>query len=168
MGPGSPDLQVVAYGPTLFYLAGEMDISSAARFSEAIHDSVRSGGLITIDVSALGFIDGAGIRVLREAIDDMPSGCIIVHGASRTFRRLAEVVGLSDVPRLHLQACGEDPFPRSTVRAVPAADLAERFQALRDSFVTLRGEVRAVREQTRSLVESAVAVRSGVEARRAA
>jgi anti-anti-sigma factor len=168
VGPGSPEFDVVAYGPTLFYLTGELDLSSADLLREAIGESVSGGGLITIDVTALRFIDGAGIRVIRDAVDGMPSGCIVVHGTSTTFRRLAEVVGISDLPRLHLQGCGADPFPRNTVRFVSKPDVATRFEALRESFVSLGAEARASCDAARDLVERTRAVRADLAVRRAA
>jgi anti-anti-sigma factor len=168
MSTGSPEFRIVAYGPTLFYLGGELDLSSAGRFHDEISESVRSGGLITMDVSALRFIDGAGIRVLRHALDEMPSGCIVIHGTNRTFRRLADVVGISDLPRLHLEGCSEDPFPRKTLRVIPSEDLAVRFQALRDSFLSLGSETRASWDAAHDLVERTRAIRATTAERRAA
>jgi len=168
MDTAPPDFQIVAYGPTLFYLGGELDLSSAARFHDEIQDSVRAGGLITLDVSALRFIDGAGIRVLNQALDESKTGCIVVHGTSWMFRRLADAVGISGRPRLHLLGCDEDPFPRKTVRSIPMQDIAARFQALRNSYLTMNGDVRSTNEQARALVERAVATRSLLAERRAA
>jgi len=166
--PGSSDFDVIGYGPAMFYLGGELDLAAAARFRDAITGPVSAGGLITIDVSGLRFIDGAGIRVIREALDEMPSGCIVVHGASHTFLRLADVVGMTDAPRLHLQACGEDPFPGAIVIPAPVADLEVRFQRLRDSFIALGSQTRASWERSREVLDRTHAVRSILAERRAA
>jgi anti-anti-sigma regulatory factor len=129
LGTAPPDLEVVPYGPSLFYLAGELDLSSAPRLRDEIGDAVLAGGLITIDVSALRFIDGAGMRAIRDSIEAMPSGCCTIHGASEMFLRLADILDMRQIPRLHLQRCANDPFPRATSSTAP--DPVAGLQALR-------------------------------------
>ena len=90
MDPRSSGFDVIGYGPTLFYLDGELDLAATGRFDAAVAAAVAAGGLITLDVSGLRFIDGAGLRAIRDALDAMPSGCVSVHGASDMFLRLAD------------------------------------------------------------------------------
>jgi len=151
----------------MFYVGGELDLSSTAAFTEVIGEAVARGGLLTIDVSALRFIDGAGMRVIQQALDEMPSGCILVHGVSRTFERLAEIMGIRTAPRLHLQPCGEDPFPRGRL-ASSSADIAERFEGLRELHRSLTLQTRTTTARARSLVQGTRRTRSLLAERRAA
>lgn len=58
---------------------------------------------VTVDVSELGFADGAIARALVRAARTAPSGMRIV-GASATLARLIHLAGGDDVPGLTLQA----------------------------------------------------------------
>jgi STAS domain len=111
MDPATTAFDIVGFGPSVFYLAGELDLSATPTLRGAIWGAVESGGVLVLDISALRFIDGAGMRVISEALATMPSGCIVVHGAGRTFFKLARVLGIDSDPRLHLLGSDHDPYP---------------------------------------------------------
>ena len=51
-------------GQHVIALAGELDIAGAGEFEDAAAAALRAGGPVTIDLSALEFIDSSGLRVL--------------------------------------------------------------------------------------------------------
>ena len=79
----------------LIRASGELERSTADRLSSAL-DAARADGVTTLlDLSAVSFIDSAGLRVLlrtARAVDAQAWGCFIVR-ASSVVRRLVEVSG---------------------------------------------------------------------------
>jgi anti-sigma B factor antagonist len=51
-------------GQQVITLTGELDIAGAGDFEHAIAEALRAGGPVTVDLSALEFIDSSGLRVL--------------------------------------------------------------------------------------------------------
>lgn len=129
MDPTTTDFDIVGFGPSVFYLAGELDLATAPAFRETIWGAATSGGVMVLDVTALRFVDGTGMRVIGEALQAMPSGCIVVHGANRMFLKLTRVLGIDGDPRLHLVGCGHDPYPRHVSIYEPFEDLRARIDA---------------------------------------
>jgi anti-sigma B factor antagonist len=95
----SPGLLRVTIEPLdeacLIRASGELDRSTADRLSSTL-DAARADGVTTLlDLSAVSFIDSAGLRVLlrsARAVDAHHWGCFIVR-ASSVVRRLVEVSG---------------------------------------------------------------------------
>ena len=79
----------------LINAGGELDRSTAGRLSSAL-DAARADGVTTLlDLSAVSFIDTAGLQVLLcsgEAFDAHDRAWFIV-GASRAVWRLVELTG---------------------------------------------------------------------------
>jgi anti-sigma B factor antagonist len=79
----------------LIRASGELDRSTADRLSSAL-DAARADGVTTLlDLSAVSFIDSAGLRALLRSARDVDThhwGCFIVR-ASSVVRRLVEVSG---------------------------------------------------------------------------
>ena len=100
----------------LIRASGELDRSTADRLSSAL-DAARADGVTTLlDLSAVSFIDSAGLRVLlrsARAVDAHHWGCFIVR-ASSVVRRLVEVSGTTS--RLPLGAPPESPERLATLR----------------------------------------------------
>lgn len=105
----------------LIRASGELDRSTADRLSSAL-DAARADGVTTLlDLSAVSFIDSAGLRALlrsARAVDADHWGCFIVR-ASSVVRRLAEVSGTTS--RLPLVA------PPSSERLATLRTAAQRF-----------------------------------------
>jgi anti-sigma B factor antagonist len=79
----------------LIRASGEFDRSTAERLSSAL-DAARADGVTTLlDLSAVSFIDSAGLRaLLRRAQAVYPHDCAwFIVGASSVVRRLVEVSG---------------------------------------------------------------------------
>ena len=100
----------------LIRASGELDRSTADRLSSAL-DAARADGVTTLlDLSAVSFIDSAGLRVLlcsARAVDAHHGAWFIVR-ASRVVRRLVEVSGTTS--RLPRGAPPESPERLATLR----------------------------------------------------
>lgn len=94
----------------LIRASGELDRSTADRLSSEL-DAARADGLTALlDLSAVSFIDSAGLRVLlrrARAVDAHHCAWFIV-GASSVVRRLVEVSGTrARLPLGARPACAE-------------------------------------------------------------
>jgi anti-sigma B factor antagonist len=100
----------------LIRVSGELDLSTADRLSSAL-DAARADGVTTLlDLSAVSFIDSAGLRVLlraARAVDAHHWACFIVR-VSGVVWRLVEVSGTTS--RLPLVAPSESPERIATLR----------------------------------------------------
>ncbi|BBX42955.1 STAS domain-containing protein [Mycobacterium simiae] len=74
---------------------GEIDLSNIARFRHALHaTSAGTRQPITIDLSAVRYIDSAGINALFDHADKVDNLHIIVH---RVLVRVLTISGLDKV-----------------------------------------------------------------------
>jgi len=99
----------------LIRASGELDRSTAVRLSSAL-DAARADGVTTLlDLSAVSFIDSAGLRVLlcsARAVDAHHWAWFVVR-ASSVVRRLVEVSGTTS--HLPLGAPPESPERLATL-----------------------------------------------------
>lgn len=73
---------------------GELDALTAPRLRHAVSDQLWRGRAVELDLSAVEFIDAAGLRLLeslRESARD-----ISISECSPAIRRLLSVLGLTD------------------------------------------------------------------------
>jgi len=100
----------------LIRVSGELDLSTADRLSSAL-DAARGDGVTTLlHLSAVCFIDSAGLRVLlrsARAVDAHNWAWFIVRASSAVWR-LVEVSGTRS--RLPLVALSESPELIATLR----------------------------------------------------
>ena len=75
--------------------AGEIDVSNIHAFTEAL-DTASNGSRmpITVDMSAVKYLDSAGINVLFKHADEIDSLHLIVHPF---LVRILTITGLSDI-----------------------------------------------------------------------
>lgn len=88
----------------LMILTGELDVSTAGKLYEAFAELTREGVVnVDLDLTALEYIDSAGISVLiaEHKRTSSSGGELIIHTPHRNTRRIFEVAGLIDV--LHLE-----------------------------------------------------------------
>jgi anti-sigma B factor antagonist len=105
----------------LIRASGELDRSTADLLSSALHAARADGVTTLLDLSAVSFIDSAGLRVLlrsARAVDAHDWACFIVR-ASGVVRRLVEASGTTS--RLPLVA------PPSSERMATATTAAQHF-----------------------------------------
>lgn len=97
-------------GLTVVHLTGELDISCAQHFTEALDRACASSeARVVIDASQLLFIDAFSIRALVRAHDRLlreGRRGLVVHGATRPVRRVLEITQLSG---LLADPCPEHP-----------------------------------------------------------
>jgi anti-sigma B factor antagonist len=93
--------------PDRIVLSGELDLDAAAALREAI--AALDADVLTLDLSALTFLDSSGIAALLWLRRDHPSMRLV--GITPRTRELFRVVGLEDV----LVDADEPPHPQGQV-----------------------------------------------------
>jgi anti-anti-sigma factor len=129
----STTFEVVAFGPSLYFVGGEVDLATAPKLEAAVEDSVARGGLLVLDLSAVSFVDSTGVHALVKIARRLREGCLFLHGVRQPVLRVFELVRITDQPNLHVQACTMSPYPEPEehVAWVPAEDLQPRLETLR-------------------------------------
>jgi anti-anti-sigma factor len=124
---------IVHYGPNMYFVGGELDMATAPMLEAALEGSVARGGVILLDMSAVGFVDSMGIRGIVQLARQLRTGCIVLHGVQERVSQVFELVRLADQPNLHVEECASDPYPASLPHSAwtPPEDLAVRLEALR-------------------------------------
>jgi len=100
-----------ADGATVLFVTGELDMTAAARLSDALTTACSlAEDRLAVDVSDLAFMDLAGLRGLLSAHNRLLGkgrAGIIVRGASGVVRRIFELTGftslLGDSPPVAVQ-----------------------------------------------------------------
>lgn len=77
-------------------LIGELDIAVADDLATRLHELQEQGLEVRLDLTRLEFIDSAGIRELKCALDSSRDGSRLTVGTDMTsaVRRVVEIVGL--------------------------------------------------------------------------
>ncbi len=116
------DFEITADGPRLYFLTGELDMSTLPLMETAIAPGVAKGGPVTLDMSGLTFIDSTGVASILRSLKALPSGCIVLHGVRDAVKQGPR----SDERRSGLEpAC--DPLHGSRLtRAAPYRPVALR------------------------------------------
>jgi anti-sigma B factor antagonist len=78
------------------HVEGEVDLSTAPWFAETIAYAFRQNRSVIVDLSAVSYLDGSGIAVLKRAAESHLAH-IAVSGSPPQIRRLFDIVQLSDV-----------------------------------------------------------------------
>ncbi|MCW3033696.1 MAG: hypothetical protein QOK19_2295 [Solirubrobacteraceae bacterium] len=85
-----------AAGQPVIRVAGDLDISSVDGLRSAVEAAtVTRPDRLTFDLSALRFMDSAGIAVLLVAAKEV--AIVRLRSPSRAVRRVVELTGLTDV-----------------------------------------------------------------------
>jgi anti-sigma B factor antagonist len=99
------EFSITSQGAPTFFLAGELDLATVPLLDIAIADAVAKGGPITIDLSHMTFIDSTGLKSILNAVESLPSGCIILHGVHDGIQRILEITGVDLAANLHVIPC---------------------------------------------------------------
>lgn len=80
-------------------VVGEVDLESAPRLREALHEpGVRGGCDVVVDVTGLRFCGAIGMGILAEAAQGLaPEHSLTVAGADGLLRRLLHVMGVDEL-----------------------------------------------------------------------
>lgn len=81
---------------TLLRVEGEVDLSTAGSFTDAIESAYRENACVIVDLSRLNYLDGSGIRVLMRFADEA-RGRFVVIGSTPTVHRVFVILKLLDV-----------------------------------------------------------------------
>jgi anti-anti-sigma factor len=96
----------MARGNPVIAFSGEIDMSTVQGVSTALEPLIETGGPVTVDLSAVSFIDSAGVHALFKAAAALGDrGCIIVHGVSGTVSKVLHITGAHSVPNIHVIGC---------------------------------------------------------------
>lgn len=89
--------------PRGFRLAGELDIAAEAAVTRALATETGREGDLTLDLSALTFIDSVGIQALIKAAEDLQErGRLILLAPGKTVRKVFELMRLETVPNVQV------------------------------------------------------------------
>lgn len=127
------DTTYLRYTASLYFLSGELDLASEDYLDGLLRSAMADGGPVTIDMSAVTFMDSTAIKVFIRALSTAPSGCLILHGVKRSILRTMHILGVDAIPGLHVERCGErDPYPMGSALLGPEGS-KEAIQALADT-----------------------------------
>jgi len=166
----TPEFQILRYSPSLWYVSGELDVVTHERFAEAIASALADGGPVVFDMTAVSFMDSTAIGAMIRAVRAADTGCLILHGVRDSIRRTLEIIGVRALDRIHVNACGSDPYPRGhAVRdGDGSADLVRRLAEIRSTYEQLVRRETARVDRARAMRRDAVATRTRVRAMRGA
>lgn len=95
----------------LVVLAGELDVSTVGQLYSELAELTRAGvSHVTLDLSALDFLDSTGVSVIiaeHKRVQAMDGGLTILT-PSRSVRRVFEITGLVDYLNIHPAANPDD------------------------------------------------------------
>jgi anti-anti-sigma factor len=129
-GGHMPDTTYLRYTASLSVISGELDLASEDDLERFLSEAIADGGPVTVDMSAVTFMDSTAIEVFTRVLSAAPSGCLILHGVKRSILRTMEIMGVDAIPGLHVEACGErDPYPMGRALLGPEGS-KEAIQAL--------------------------------------
>lgn len=78
---------------------GEIDMTSAPALRRAL-DQAPAEGRLVVDLSAVRFLDSAGVKVLYDHLDRHPE---LVVSADAVVLRILDLTGLSDLLTVHVK-----------------------------------------------------------------
>lgn len=127
---------IVRYGPNMYFVGGELDMATAPMLETALEDSLRRGGVILLDMSAVNFVDSMGIRGIVQLARKLRTGCVVLHGVQERVSDVFELVRLTDQPNIHVEACAADPYPANEPHApwTLPEDVGMRLESLRARY----------------------------------
>jgi anti-anti-sigma factor len=100
--------------PRGFRLAGELDIAGEAALTRALAAETGCAGDLTLDLSALTFIDSVGVQALIKAAEDLQEdGRLILQAPGKIVRKVFELMRLDTVPNVQVTR-GEMPEEERT------------------------------------------------------
>jgi anti-anti-sigma factor len=80
-------------GDRLLTVTGEIDMSNAAEFGAALDRELATGAAVTVDLTAVTYLDSAGVALLFDRAESHDLRLL----APRLLSRVLQVSGLSQV-----------------------------------------------------------------------
>jgi anti-anti-sigma factor len=86
------DLRLRYDADSTVYLAGELDMDSAERFTGAALSYADGQRELTLDLSELTFLDSGGIRAILRLAQAMPPVTVVVRHPHTNVKRALDIV----------------------------------------------------------------------------
>jgi anti-anti-sigma factor len=85
-------------------LSGELDLATVPDLDAALRPMAEAGGEITIDVSALRFMDSSAVQLLIRTLQGLKQrGRVVLLRPMTSVRRLIDVMGLARFENLEVR-----------------------------------------------------------------
>lgn len=99
------DFAITSDGPRLYFLSGELDLSTTPLLEAAIAPGIAKGGPVTLDMSGLTFIDSTGVGSIMRSLQALQSGCLHLHGVRDAVQRVIDIMSVDGALNLHVTPC---------------------------------------------------------------
>ena len=84
---------------------GEIDMATAAMFSEALEEAASSGEQLVVDMAGVTFIDSSGLHVLMKAAVSLNGRApLVLSNVPPPLGRLLTIVGMDALPSIEVRA----------------------------------------------------------------
>jgi anti-anti-sigma factor len=91
-------------------LAGELDLASAPRLTEALLDFDSSDGELHLDLTEVSFLDSSGLRVIVAlARSRGDNGSVVLLEPSAAIMRILEIVEIDKHPGIEIRHPSAEP-----------------------------------------------------------
>ncbi len=88
-------------GRHVLVLAGELDIATVPTLVERARPLVEEGGDVTLNLSAVSFVDSQGIRAFIQLARSLEGrGRLVLTAPSDELRKLFDIVRVDDFPSI--------------------------------------------------------------------
>jgi anti-sigma B factor antagonist len=81
-------------GRAIVFVNGELDLTTAAQFREALRTAQHGSPDVIVDLSRVTFMDTTGISALVGARRMVPAGQFHVVGATKQIRKVFKITGV--------------------------------------------------------------------------
>jgi anti-sigma B factor antagonist len=92
-------------GSTIVVASGEIDLATSPALRLALLAAAETSSKLVVDLTAVTFLDGAGLRVLLGCFRDLPDGgSMSLVGVNDTVARVLRLTQLDEVFPVHPNA----------------------------------------------------------------
>ena len=92
-------------------LAGELDLASAPRLTEALLDVAWPAAEVHLDLADLSFLDSSGLRVILELARSRGiDGSVVLLHPSKAVMRTFEIIGIDEHPGIEIRHWSAEPI----------------------------------------------------------
>lgn len=89
--------------PRAFRLTGEMDLASKEAFNDALVLEIDQDGDLTLDLSALTFIDSTGVQALIHTAENLHErGRLILRSPGKNVLRVFDLMRMDTAPNVQI------------------------------------------------------------------
>jgi anti-anti-sigma factor len=90
--------------PRGFRLEGELDLSNAGVFGDLLKPAIDIGGDLTLDLSAVGFMDSTAIQVLLKAGKQIEGkGRLVLYHPGSLVSNVLNLIKADRLPGIHVE-----------------------------------------------------------------